>query len=70
MAYYLSTMIIVDIEELADLFIENILTKYSVLKLIILNRRSLFTSQFWSELYKKLRIKRGLSIAFYLQTNR
>ena len=63
--YYLPTMIIVDIEELADLFIKNVLTKYDILKLIILDRRSLFTSQFWSELYKKLRIKRGFSMAFH-----
>ena len=68
-AHYLPTTIIIDAEELADLFIENILTKYGVLKLIILDRGSLFTSQFWSELCRKLRIKRGLSIAFHLQTN-
>ena len=46
MIYYLPIIIIVNIEELADLFIENILTKYGILKLIILNRGSLFTSQF------------------------
>ena len=68
-AYYLPTIIIINTEELADLFIENILTKYNTLKLIILDRGSLFTSQFWSELYKKLRIKRGLSMAFHPQTN-
>ena len=44
MAYYLPTMIIVNVEELADLFIENVLTKYSALKLIILDRGSLFIS--------------------------
>ena len=42
--YYLPTIIIVNIEELANLFIENILTKYNTLKLIILDRGSLFTS--------------------------
>ena len=66
MAYYLPIIIIVNVEELADLFIKNVLTKYSTLKSIILNRGSLFTSQFWSELYKKLKIKRGLSMAFHL----
>ena len=44
MVYYLPTIIIVDVEELADLFIENVLTKYGVLKLIISDRGSLFTS--------------------------
>ena len=44
MAYYLLIIIIINVEELANLFIENILTKYSILKLIILDRGSLFTS--------------------------
>ena len=42
--HYLPIIIIVNAEELADLFIENILTKYNTLKLIILDRESLFTS--------------------------
>ena len=42
--YYLSIIIIVNMEELANLFIKNILTKYGALKSIILNRGSLFTS--------------------------
>ena len=42
--YYLPITIIVNAEELADLFIENILTKYGTLKSIILDRGSLFTS--------------------------
>ena len=46
MVYYLPTIIIVNVEELADLFIENVLTKYGTLKLIISDRGSLFTSQF------------------------
>ena len=44
MAYYLPIMIIVNTEELTNLFIENILTKYGIPKLIILNKGSLFTS--------------------------
>ena len=44
MAYYLPIIIIVNAEELADLFIENILIKYSALKSIISDRGSLFTS--------------------------
>ena len=43
-AYYLSTIIIVNVEELANLFIENVLTKYGILKLIILDKGSLFIS--------------------------
>ena len=42
--YYLPTIIIINVEELANLFIKNILIKYSTLKLIISNKRSLFTS--------------------------
>ena len=42
--HYLPIIIIVNIEELANLFIENVLTKYSILKLIISDRGSLFTS--------------------------
>ena len=42
--YYLSIIIIINAEELANLFIENVLTKYSVPKLIILDKESLFTS--------------------------
>ena len=44
MTHYLPIIIIVNIEELADLFIENILTKYGILKSIISDRGSLFTS--------------------------
>ena len=44
MVYYLLIMIIINTEELANLFIKNVLTKYSILKLIILDRGSLFTS--------------------------
>ena len=42
--YYLFIIIIVNIEELADTFIKNILIKYNILKLIILNKGSLFIS--------------------------
>jgi hypothetical protein len=69
MAHYLLTTSTVDAEELADLFIENVLTKYGAPKSIISDRGSLFTSQFWSELCRKLRIKRGLSTAFHPQTD-
>ena len=44
MAYYLLIIIIIDMEKLANLFIENILIKYNTLKLIILNKGSLFIS--------------------------
>ena len=42
--YYLPIIIIINVEELADLFIKNILTKYNTLKLIILDKGSLFIS--------------------------
>ena len=66
MAYYIPTTSIIDTEELADEFIEHILTKYSALKSIISDRGSLFISHFWSELYKKFRIKYQLSTTFHL----
>ena len=44
MVHYLPTIIIVNIEELANLFIKNVLTKYGIPKLIILDKGSLFTS--------------------------
>ena len=45
-AYYIPTTSTIDIEELANKFIEYILTKYSMLKSIILDRGSLFISYF------------------------
>jgi hypothetical protein len=68
-ARYLSTTSTITAFELADLFSSSILKDFSALASIISDRRSLFTSGFWSSLCFHLKIKQKLSTAFHPQTD-
>jgi hypothetical protein len=66
MALYLPIVKTITITKLIDLFLNKVVRRFRAPRGIISNRGSLFTSKFWLELYFTIRIKRRLSIAFYL----
>jgi transposase InsO family protein len=55
--------------ELTSLLIDAVVRRYGVLKGIISDRGSIFTSQYWSDFAYKAYIKYKLSTAFYPQTD-
>ena len=65
MSKYIPTTKRCDSATLTDLFVDNIVYYYEVPKGIVLDRGSVFTSQFWSDFYYVTRIKRRLSTAFH-----
>ena len=69
MVRYISTNVIIDAAELAEVFHTKIVCRYSILNGIISNRGSIFTSTFWLAVYFYSKIKRRLSTAFYPQTD-
>ena len=71
MTRYISINIILKTHELKDLFMnEFFLCKTDVLIKIILNKSSLFISNYWSEFFYYLKIKQQLSTAFYSQIDK
>ena len=66
MALYLPIVKTITITELADLFLNKVVRRFRAPRGIISNYSSIFTSKFWLELYFTIKIKRRLSIAFYL----
>ena len=69
MVYYESIKVTIDTPSLAEVIINVIIYYYRVLKSIVIDWGSLFTSKFWSLLFYFLKIKKKLFIAFYPQTN-
>jgi len=56
--------------DLADLVFQYVFSRFGIPKGIVTNWGAVFTSSFWSKLCYHMRIRRRLSTAFYLQTNR
>ena len=56
--------------ELTELFFNEILCWYKVLKGIVSDRESVFISAFWSEICYYLKMKCRLNTAFHLQTDK
>jgi len=56
-------------EDLADHFIQQVVRCHGLPTSIVLDRGSLFTSDFWKRITKVLRISRNLSTAFHPQTD-
>jgi penicillin V acylase-like amidase (Ntn superfamily) len=52
-------------EDLADLFYEEVICKYSIPKGIVSDRGSVFTSAYWSSFCYAAHTKRKLSTAFH-----
>ena len=65
-ALYLPIVKTITITELADLFLNKVVRRFRAPRGIISNYGSIFTSKFWLELCFTIKIKRRLSIAFYL----
>ena len=57
-----------DTQQFATLFMKHIVRLHSILRDIITDRGSLFTSELWKETTKNLGIQRRLSTAFHPQT--
>jgi transposase InsO family protein len=56
-------------EQLADIFLDRIVSQYGIPNGITSDRGSLFTSQFWSSLCFAMKVTRRLSTAFHPQTD-
>lgn len=69
LAKYFPCMTSITAPDLAELFIDSILTDYGSPSSIISDRDKLFTSHYWSAFCYYLRIKRNLSTAFHPQTD-
>ena len=70
MVYYEPVLTTLNAKQLAEVLIEVIFKYHGLSDSIIIDRRLLFTSKFWSSLCYYLNIKRRLSTAFHPQTNR
>ena len=68
-ARYFPTTKSIKAVDLAELFIDKIITQYGCPKGIVSDRGPVFTSGFWSEVCFHLKIKRRLSTAFHPQTD-
>ncbi|KAF7116923.1 hypothetical protein CNMCM5793_005553 [Aspergillus hiratsukae] len=68
-ARYLPTTSDINAEELADLFITEIVQRTGAPRSLVTDRGTLFTSQYWSQLCQAFRIKGRLSTAFHPQTD-
>jgi len=69
MALYIPVTKTITADELAQVFIESVTTRYGNPQTIVSDRGSVFTSRFWSTLCTTLRIKNHLSTAFHPQTD-
>ena len=65
MALYLPIVKTITITELADFFFNKVVRHFKTPKGIISDYSSIFTSEFWLELYFAIKIKYKLSMAFY-----
>ena len=66
MALYLSIVKTITVTELADLFLNKVVYHFRTPRGIVFNYSNIFTNKFWLELCFAIKIKRRLSIAFYL----
>ena len=69
MVYYKPVKVTIDVPGLTEVIIDVVVRHHGLLDLIVTDRRSLFTSKFWSSLCYFLGIKQRLSTAFHSQTD-
>ena len=62
---YKPVKVTIDAQGLAKVIIDIVVRHHGLLNLIVTDRKSFFTSKFWSLLYYFLGIKRRLSTAFH-----
>ena len=70
MFLYILVKSIWSIEDLIDIFFEKVFLYFENVKSIVSNKNNLFTSDFWSTLCYRTRIKRKLNIAFHSQIDK
>ena len=68
-ARYLPTIKTIAAAELADLFFDEVIYRYSIPTGIVSDRGSVFISAFWSAVCYHTKIKRRISTAFHPQTD-
>ena len=68
-AHFIPTKDTLTAEDLATLFISNIVRIHGLPKDIVSDRDKLFTSKFWGTMMEKLQIKRSMSTAFHPQSD-
>ena len=68
-AKYIPTMKKLKADELADLFMQQVVYHVGAPRSLVSNCDLLFTSDFWQEFYSCLCIKQWMSTAFHPQTN-
>ena len=69
MAHFIPTTTKVTAQEVADLFVKEILRLHGIPKTIVSDRDPKFISQFWESFTKRLDIKRCLSSSFHPQSD-
>ena len=67
MTIYLFIKFTIIIFQICDLLLNKIFLQYESSNDIVLNKKNLFTNEFWLTLYYCAKIKRRLNIAFYSQ---
>lgn len=68
-AIYISITKILNVKEFVNVFWREFVSQYDIMRNIIFDRDSLFTSHIWSIFCWHFDVKRELNIAFHLQTN-
>lgn len=69
MSLYIAVTKTLTAVDLAEILVERVISRFGVPKGIVSDRDTKFTSEFWSELCHRLKIKRRLSTAFHPQTD-
>ena len=69
MVYYKLVKVIIDTLDFTEIIINVMVRHHGLPDSIITNRKSLFTSKFWSLLYYFFGIKQKLFTAFHTQTD-
>ena len=67
MVRYLLTIKKIDVVKLLNLFYKKIALKFDIFDDVVIDRESVFTSAFWSEVCFQWKVKRRLSIVFHPQ---
>ena len=69
MALYIAAEKLWKAEDLADAFIDRVISRFRTPKGIVSDRGSLFISKMWAEMCAAIKLQRRLSTAFHLQTD-
>ncbi|GAB7357799.1 hypothetical protein MBLNU459_g0615t2 [Dothideomycetes sp. NU459] len=68
-ALYIACSKTITATQLADIFVERVISRYGTPKGIVSDRGTVFTSAFWQEICVALKVRRRLSTAFHPQTD-